>query len=257
MRVSQDVLAVLDRSRTEGPNLYLPPGQLDRKLYEAVNKALVCAGGKWTRGAQAHVFAVPAEEAIEPILLTGEITDAKREFQAFFTPEDLGRRVIAEARIAPDMLVLEPSAGEGVLARLAMEAGAQVACVELNPTLREHLEFLTGACICADFLRTDVVELGGPFDRVVMNPPFTRQQDARHVLHAARMLKPDGRLVAIMGGSVTFRETPYYREVRDLVANTGGSITMLPEGSFKASGTTVNTCLVVIEAPSPTLSKEA
>lgn len=245
MRVSQDVLEVLDRSRTDGPNLYLPPGQLDRKLYEAVNKALVCAGGKWTRGVQAHVFACPAEEAIEPILLTGEITDAKKELQAFYTPLALAEQVVEEAEIRPGMKVLEPSAGEGVLGRQAIDAGGEVTAVEINAGLREHLEFTFGGFVVLDdFLNTDVDQLGGPFDRVVMNPPFTKQADARHVLHAAKMLKPGGRLVAIMAASVTFRDTPLYREVRDLVVANGGTIEPLPEGSFKESGTGVNTVLV-------------
>ncbi len=34
-----------------------------------------------------------------------------------------------------------------------------------------------------------------------MNPPFSRQQDIRHVMHAAKFLKPGGRLVAVMGAS--------------------------------------------------------
>jgi hypothetical protein len=37
--------------------VYLPPGNLDRKTYEAVNKALTAIGGKWTGGkVKAHVF---------------------------------------------------------------------------------------------------------------------------------------------------------------------------------------------------------
>lgn len=249
MRVSQDVLEVLDRGRTEGCVFYLPPGQLDRKLYEAVNKALVCAGGKWDRKAQGHVFADNAEAAIEPILLTGEITDAKKELQAFYTPDALAADVVAEACIGEGMRVLEPNAGEGALARHARDAGGQVVAVEINSTLLDHLRFTTGEAHAGDFLTMSVEELGGHFDRVVMNPPFSKQQDAQHLLHAYAMLRPGGRLVAIMSASVTFRETYIYREVRDLIALVGGRIEPLPEGSFKESGTSVNTVLVVIDKP--------
>lgn len=244
MRVSQDVLEVLDRSRTDGPNLYLPPGQLDRKLYEAVNKALVCAGGKWTRGAKAHVFAGPAEDAIEPILLTGEITDAKREFQAFYTPPDLAHEVVRLAQVGPDHLVLEPSCGDGALVSPIVATGALVDAYEIRPEPAEEVRDRFGNdCTVAvgDFLE---VEPRPVYDRVTMNPPFAKQADARHVLHAAKFLAPGGRLVAIMSASVTFRDTPLYREVRDLVTANGGSIDPLPEGSFKESGTGVNTVLV-------------
>jgi predicted RNA methylase len=179
------------------------------------------------------------------VLLTGEITDAKKEFQAFYTPPEIADRVMTLAGIEPGMLVLEPSAGTGALANPALGLGAEVTCVEINPDLR--IEVTCGVTwFCADFLDIrSAVHLGGPFDRVVMNPPFSRQQDARHVLHAAAMLKPGGRLVAIMSAGVMFRETQAYREVRQL-AEHGGSIIHLPQGSFRLSGTDVNTCLVTV-----------
>ena len=37
----------------------------------------------------------------------------------------------------------------------------------------------------------------GTFDRIVMNPPFTNGDDIKHIMHALKMLKPGGRLVAI------------------------------------------------------------
>lgn len=244
MRVSQDVLEVLDRAKVEGPALRLV-GQLARPLYTATNKALELAGGKWDRRAQAHLFPIDAADAIEPILLTGTITDAKKEFQAFYTPLDLAEEIVARADIKPGMKILEPSAGEGMLGRQARDAGGEVTAVEINGSLLEHLQFTFGELVvCADFLHTDLIQLSGPFDRVVMNPPFARQDDARHVLHAVKMLKPGGRLVAIMGASVKFRETPLYREVRELVDSNHGACEDLPEGSFKTAGTMVNTVLI-------------
>lgn len=250
MRVSQEVLEILDRGRCDGAVFFLPPGQLDRKLYEAVNKALTLAGGKWNRKAAGHVFDGDAADALDPILLTGEVTDTKKELQAFYTPDDLAVRVVSAAGIEKGMTVLEPSAGEGSLARVAAEAGAWVTAVEINSTLGEHLMFVAGENVhLGDFLRMDVIRLDGPFDRVVMNPPFAKQADARHVLHAYGMLKPGGRLVAIMAASVQFRDTPLYRGVRDLAVNNGGRIDRLPEGSFMEAGTGVNTVLLVVDKP--------
>lgn len=255
MRVSQDVLEVLDRGRCDGRMFFLPGGTLDRKLYERVDKALRAAGGKWQRFAKAHVFACDAADALDPILLTGEVTDAKKELQAFYTPDALAADVVAEACVGEGMRVLEPNAGEGALARHAVEAGGQVWAVEINSTLRSHLEFVVGEEVhLGDFLTMtprDFATNGEEwqFDRVVMNPPFAKQADAKHVLHAYGMLKPGGRLVAIMSAAVTFRETALYREVRELVEMTGGRIERLPEGSFRESGTSVNTVLVVIDKP--------
>lgn len=250
MRVSQDVLQVLDRGRAEGGVFYLPPGQLDRKLYEAVNKALVCAGGKWDRRAQGHVFDGEAEAAVEPILLTGEITDAKQEFGAFYTPAPLAAEVIRQAEIGPDMLVLEPSCGEGALVGPAVAAGAFVEAFEIRDAAAQKVRLAWPddcSVAVADFL-TITPHRG--YERIVMNPPFAKLADAKHVLHAERFLAPGGRLVAIMGAGVLFRQDALYVQVRDLVQARGGSITPLPEGAFKSSGTGVNTVLVVLPAES-------
>ncbi|HQV22274.1 MAG TPA: hypothetical protein PLJ88_04215, partial [Agitococcus sp.] len=42
------------------------------------------------------------------------------------------------------------------------------------------------------------------YDRIIMNPPFSNRQDAEHVRHAYDLLKPNGRIVAIMGEGVFF-----------------------------------------------------
>lgn len=247
MRVSQDVLEVLDRSRTDGRQLFLPPVQLDRKLYELTDKVLRLAGGKWLRASKSHVFPEDAGDIIEPILLTGEISNAKQEMQAFYTPPELATMAVSEAEITFGMSVLEPSAGGGVLARAAHDAGGSVTCVELNErgaaTLAADPTY--DDVVCGDFLSVKPSDLiGFPFDRAVMNPPFSKQQDARRVLHAVQFLKPGGRLVSIMSAAVQFRETDLYRRVRQLVDDNGGACMCLPPGSFRAAGTGVNTVLI-------------
>jgi hypothetical protein len=55
MRVNEQVLAVLSRCATNGNCLTLPE-QLPRRDYVAINKVIEAAGGRWSRGARAHVF---------------------------------------------------------------------------------------------------------------------------------------------------------------------------------------------------------
>jgi hypothetical protein len=62
-----------------------------------------------------------------------------------------------------------------------------------------------------------------------------------------RFLKPDGRLVAIMSAGVSFRQDKRTTAFRKLVEERGGMIEPLPEDSFKESGTSVNTVLVVVD----------
>jgi hypothetical protein len=46
----QEVLDVLRAMTCEGDLAVLNSGQLERKLYEKVNKVLAALGGKWNRG---------------------------------------------------------------------------------------------------------------------------------------------------------------------------------------------------------------
>jgi hypothetical protein len=94
MKINNDVANVLANSRVEGNNLFLPEGQLDRKLYVAVNKVLTTIKGKWNRKEKAHVFNTSPSDIVEEILLTGEYVDEKKEFQFFETPTHLAEKLI-------------------------------------------------------------------------------------------------------------------------------------------------------------------
>jgi len=91
------------------------------------------------------------------------------------------------------------------------------------------------------------------YDRIVMNPPFEKQADIDHVLHAYELLEPNGRLVSIMSTSVTYRDNQKTKEFRAFmgelpkVPGLHGHIEHNPEGSFKEAGTTVNTVTIVLE----------
>jgi hypothetical protein len=53
----------------------------------------------------------------------------------------------------------------------------------------------------ADFLLVKP-ENTGLFERILMNPPFSDSRWIAHFQHAMRFLKPGGRLIAILPGSV-------------------------------------------------------
>lgn len=248
MKIENDVLAVLSRADVGG-NAVTLVGQLDRKLYERTNKVLEAAGGKWNRSAKAHLFDGDALARIEQIILTGDIIIPKDEFEFFPTPPAVVALLLERADIGDGMMVLEPSAGRGAIA-LAVHAaasGVMLDMYELMPANNEALLALdlplSGVAPPIDFLEVVPTPL---YDRVVMNPPFSRQADIHHVLHALQFLKPGGRLVSVMAASVAFRENKLTATFREVVATRGGTIEPLPDGSFKASGTMVGTVIVTI-----------
>lgn len=174
-----------------------------------------------------------------------------KNFGFFPTPQDVVDRIMCQHLWVKDgMTVLEPNAGTGSLAIPMVKAGAAVTCVEIQPHLAKGLEEmqLFRSVVCADFLR-QVPEILGTFDRIVMNPPFDKGLDVDHVSHAVRFLKSGGQLVAIMSAGAEFREDKRTLRFRTMVERMKGEFYDLPQGSFKESGTNVNTCILVLKKP--------
>lgn len=254
-QIATNVLKILGAAVVEGSKVSLV-GQLDRKLYVETDKVLQAAGGKWNRAAKAHVFEGDAAEVLEPILLTGKYSRTKQDFGQFDTPQSLAGDVVDRADIRPRMRVLEPSAGLGNIAVEAIAAGGHVHTIEIDGArcarlaLRiARLDSMPAAAFCtgqqADFLD---IQPDASYDRIVMNPPFAGQDDVRHVMHTFGFLRRNGRLVAIMSAGILFRANKLTAAFRDFVAEHGGTIEPLPEGSFRSSGTSVNTCIVTLTA---------
>jgi methylase of polypeptide subunit release factors len=103
---------------------------------------------------------------------------------------------------------------------------------------------------CGDFLQHTE-----KYDRIVMNPPFTADQDIDHVLHAYDLLNPGGRLVSVMSPGWQTKTNGKCRRFRDFYMHLMNekSLAMEPEvvppGTFKESGTTIGTVIVVMMKP--------
>ena len=239
MRPTNEVLNILESCRIDGQEFYLP-GQLDRKTYLDVNKVIELCGGKWNRGAKCHLFSEDPTGLIETVILTGEVTDAKKEFNFFETPEPVARQVILLAEIWPEHTILEPSAGRGALLKFMLQTKS--AFCELHPANMQHMkERFPGATpLAEDFMSLQSYS----FDRIIANPPFTRQQDVDHVTHMYELLNPGGVLVSVMSPGWQFRENRKSQAFRNLIEETEAEVIDLPDGSFKQSGTMVRTCIV-------------
>lgn len=241
--IDDETMDVLKRSDISPNSVKLPTGQLPRPLYEKVNKVLTTAGGKWNRSAQAHVFTSDPREVLGMALDKGAILDTKKASQAFYTPAELARRVVLHASVE-GKTVLEPSAGHGSLAKACRDAGAKyVVCIEQDATSSKVLSDDGFGALTDDFLKVGPT----PYDRVVMNPPFTNGQDVDHVTHAFKFLTSGGRLVSIMSPSWRTKQDKRSEAFRELVANHGRVECEFEPGAFKESGTNIVTVLVILE----------
>jgi hypothetical protein len=255
IKIAEDVREVLNRSTVSGTVLFLPPGQLDRKLYTRVNEALEALGGKWSRGKKGHVFDADPRPAINGATETGKVVHPNPH-DFFWTSRDVAEMACHRLGMNSGWLrTLEPSAGNGDLFAPLVDwwgkpGPGSLTLFDKDPkrcaTLREkgygaHL-------MQGDFLemRPEAFLL---FDRILMNPPFERGKDEAHVDHALNFLAPGGRLVAIASGAFGARTTNTSRALRANIETWGGVIEDLPEGSFKHAGTNVATVMVVVDRP--------
>jgi 16S rRNA G1207 methylase RsmC len=158
-------------------------------------------------------------------------------------------RLASLAHVKAGDRVLEPSAGNGALARAAINEGGTVTCVEIREEACRLLRALGLETRTSDFLLLTPGDFPARFDAVVMNPPFSRGADITHVTHAMRFLRPGGHLAAIMSAGVAYRSSASARSFRDLVAANGGRISPCPDGSFKEAGTMVRTVTVEMQRP--------
>jgi hypothetical protein len=138
-------------------------------------------------------------------------SEEMERFQQFSTPLPMGLTALTAAHITRRDLVLEPSAGTGLLAILAEIAGGSLALNELADTRADLLRLLFPGRPVTSF---DAAQIDDHLDAslrasvILMNPPFsavanvdgrTTEATARHLRSALARLAPGGRLVAITG----------------------------------------------------------
>jgi len=110
------------------------------------------------------------------------------------TPVNVIEKMLSLAQVEPGMKVLEPSAGLGNICREAQKLGLEMDCFEISPLLRRGLLLQGFKVIGEDFLNSRPTAI---YDRILANPPFSRNGVARHTLHALDWLCPGGRLVTV------------------------------------------------------------
>lgn len=188
----------------------------DKFAKSDAERVLQALGGVFVKGdgAEHWAFDYDIGPVIKEVVCSGVIPD-HRSHQFYPTPVSVAEKAIAAADIQAGNGCLEPSAGIGGLADL-MPKGDTL-CVEISPLHARVLEAKGHTVACCDFLNFPVQK----FDRVVMNPPFDQGRWQAHLQHAARMVEPDGRLVAILPASARGKSLlpGFNHEWSDLIHN--------------------------------------
>ena len=177
----------------------------------------------------------------------------KHQRAGFFpTPKSVISEMLDHAEIDSGHSVLEPSAGLGhILDAVTERHGSDVTQhgVEQSHELAEHIKSKGHSVDHGDFL-----EHTGQYDRVLMNPPFEKDQAIDHVRHAFEQLKPGGKLVAVVPGNERlYSEGKGKRSDFHGWASTHGDFHELPDNAFAGDDsvrkTGVKTSLLVMRKP--------
>lgn len=233
------------KCRVEGNVLHLPPmsdGPLSN--YADVRKALLNAGATYKRNT--FVFKSDAQPLIDR-LTGGESVNIKKEFQFFPTPEDLADRMAALAELEEEQKILEPSAGQGALVwAIGRYAGlTPVYCYELMLENQQELKKIpTVRLLGDDFLQNNS---NGEYDRIIANPPFSKNQDIDHILEMYRLLKVGGVLVTICSKHFEMSGNKKETEFKGFLSQAGAETIEVERGQFKESGTMVPSCIIIIQ----------
>ena len=236
-----------------------------KTAYEACEGATVLFLRKYGR-ALFRKAGTPAARLFALSKITGLLpthtrrSEEAQALQQFSTPVPLGLAAIAAAAITPHDIVLEPSAGTGLLAILAEISGGSLLLNELAETRADLLGQLFPALAV---MRCDAVQIDDHLPAcavpsvIVMNPPFSvmanvsgRVADAaaRHVASALARLADGGRLVTITGANFG-PEQPAWRDTFARLQERGRVVfTAAIHGSVYAKhGTSIETRLTVID----------
>jgi len=227
----------------EGNVIKLPQGQLDPKSYKDVKKQLENIGGKWNTSAQGFRFDNDPTELLAG-LVKGDKTNLKQDFQFFETPSDLADDMIRRADIQPTDVVLEPSAGKGAIVKKLIPLASRVDMCEFMPTNKTYLENTLGF----DVIGSDFLALNEDlkYDKIVANPPFSKNQDITHVMKMYDHLKTGGKLVAITSVSWVTGKQKKQIAFQEFLKSVGAVQEEIKEGTFKKTGTNVKTMLLEI-----------
>lgn len=149
-------------------------------------------------------YRLPSVELAPVVVLPMAGLCVDKSTECHVTPEKVCNAMAHHLDIDTTDRILEPSAGTGNLYKAVIKNCPNVESpllVEKDPAIFGYLRANTrGQLINSDFLRLTADKIG-LFDKVIMNPPFSRGKALAHVKHAQRLLKHDGFIIALVPAS--------------------------------------------------------
>ncbi|MFI7608483.1 class I SAM-dependent methyltransferase [Micromonospora sp. NPDC049366] len=240
---------ILASAVINGTEVTVTGEQHSREDWVPVATAFQALGGVYTKRIKGYTFETDPTEAIKRAVKTGRAVPVSQSEGYVPTPGDVAEEVCSYPytdleRLPAGSVVLEPSAGGGQLVRAILEVNPGVRVVALEPNkaraalIGDHDGRVTVFnCTLEEYAATARHPIGAGsgirFNAVVMNPPFAVPGNATlwidHVMLAWELLRPGGRLVAIVPSALKYRHGKKFDAIRALMQQCGGSEALRPD----------------------------
>ena len=236
-------------------------------FYEAQEVAFIerlgGMNGKKLLGLPSYRAIWQLSEELERCMTHTKRTEEMIKLQQFSTPPPLAYLAALLAAPTREDLVLEPSAGTGLLAKCAEMHGAKLVLNDYSNRRAALLKTVFPGKPCYTFDGEQIHDFLPPGIKptvVLINPPFSQTVDvakrnpeatAKHVRSAFLRLAPGGRMVLLTAHWFS----PTSHEHRDFFNSLNAEVqaTAKVDGFFYYKhGTTITTCLTVIDKIPPT-----
>ncbi len=181
------------------------------------------------------------------------------DLQQFSSPLELAWLVATAAMVNTSDILLEPSAGTGLLVGTSINQCAKPKQIILNEIAKSRKDKLAEIFPQAKLFSVDAIAINDRLLQqyqpsvIVMNPPFSRSLTStkrnpdvclRHLRSALMRLLPNGRLVAIVANWLSPKKHPEYFATLPAKLR----LSVLLDGSFyRHHGTTMPTRLLVFD----------
>lgn len=237
---------ILKNATVEGNVARITKVQLDRKQYLEVKKAMSGIGGKWKGGKTAgFVFTVDPRKVLG-IIQEDKNRNLIKEYQFFETPAKIADKMVLKADLKQTDTVLEPSAGQGAIIKRIHKVidnlnVSYFEILDMNRSVLEKMPFTKD--LGEDFLKG---KCNGKFNKIIANPPFSKNRDIEHIYKMYNCLKKGGRLVTLASTHWEHVDNKKEREFREFLSDVDAEIIRIKEGEFKQSGTNIATNMIII-----------
>ena len=250
-----DIYNILSSATISNNVVKLNCGQVDRGVYIQVDEILKRLWGKWNKRKGGHVFEYDPTDMIQAYIETGKLPP-KNETAYFPTPLKLVEEIIRLSKNSicwDEVDILEPSAGQGAFLDIIKKEfpNGKLTCVEyleLNATVLKNKGYNP---IVDDFME---VVFNDTYDLIIMNPPFSLPNDKKayisHIMKAHSLMNKDGVLFAIAPKGWIHNSTNKEKEFKEFVSIHADFVDVYDRGTFKESGTMVETTLICLKSSS-------